>query len=211
MEPPGDPNGQQSAGTGGVGGVGGMSAGTGGFGNPTGGVGGTGGASGAEAGGMGGGPPIGGTGAGAGGMGAGMGGAGGVAGFGGEGGTGGAISDGGADDDGEAPMMECEDGRDTVEVTIYGAPVPHCVITATDDVLTHSEAFAVAITMADGDETMWPKRKEMSDPCGEEQAFFFDGSLDVPRIELCPKLCEALVAAQPSGVTVELIYGCPPP
>lgn len=210
MEPPGDPNGQQSAGTGGVGGVGGMSAGTGGFGNPTGGVGGTGGASGAEAGGMGGGPPIGGTGAGAGGMGAGVGGAGGVAGFGGEGGTGGTISDGGTDDGG-APMMECEDGRDTVEVTIYGSPVPHCVITATDDVLTHSEAFAVAITMADGDETMWPKRKEMSDPCGEEQAFFFDGSLDVPRIELCPKLCEALVAAQPSGVTVELIYGCPPP
>jgi hypothetical protein len=199
----------------GAAGAGGLGAGAGGAGGTTGGVGGASGSSGFGNPGSGGmSSPTGGLGGTGGGMAGGTGGASGTGagGLGGAGGGSGANSDPDAGmSDGGAPIMECEESREVVDVTVFGFPTPTCRITATDDVLTHSEQFAVAITMVEGEETMWPERKEMSDACGEDEAFIFDQTLDLPRIDLCPAVCEAFVAAQENGVTVELIYGCDPP
>jgi hypothetical protein len=193
-----------------AGGGGFMNAGTGGL-SPMAGAGGgsgEGGAAGMEA-------------AGFGGM-SGMAGTGGAGGFA-TGGTGGAGAGASGDDAGmpdggtdpEAPVLECEQGRDTVmllEAALAG-PFPYCTAQLPDSALDLS-TLALAVTPTDpGDDaaTMWPDRKTDAGACAEDQAFYIDATLAVPRLSLCPALCEALIATGVENVKLELIYGCDPP
>lgn len=199
-----------AAGTAGTAGAGGfMNAGTGGL-SPMAGAGGGSGEGGA-------------AGMGAGGFGGmtGMGGAGGAGGL--AGGTGGAGAGASGDDAGtpdagtepEAPVLECEQGRDTLMLleAALGGPVPYCIASLPDGALGHS-TLALAVTPTDqGDDaaTTWPDRKTSADACDEDQAFYVDASLAVPRITLCQALCEAVLETGVENVKLELIYGCDPP
>lgn len=210
LEPPGD---QASAGVSG----GSLGGGTGGAGyEPVAGAGGGWSNPDAGASGMGGLPP-----AGAGGVGGVVGGAGtdgagtgGVAGtsMGGAGGVGGMDATG---EPGRAPERDCEEGREVVELHAVGSPSPTCATVAPGDTLVEDGAFSVAITTTTQDasaQTTWAERKDDGQQCGEQAAFYINNSLGLPRLVLCPTLCEAVLAAQASGdVTVEVIYGCEPP
>lgn len=201
--------------TGGAGGAGaaGMGAGasgTGGFGNPQAGAGGIGmatGGSGAGMGGAGGGAgtgPVGGMG-GVGGMSAGM---------------GGEPIDGGVTEP-EAPSRDCEDSREVLQLSeVIGAFPLTCMMEAPAGTLMDGP-FSLAVTTAregSSAETAWSDRKASSDACGQDASFYVDNSLGIPRLVLCPALCEALLtlsdeASQDAAmtVTVEIIYGCEPP
>jgi hypothetical protein len=154
-----------------------------------------------------------------GGMGAGVGGTAGFGGAGGEGGSGGmgADVDAGVDSgaDPEAPVLECEEGRDTVtlfEASVAGA-MPFCTAQLPNDALVGG-AMALAVTSLDegsGAETTWPVRKNNAAECDEGDAFYVDLTLAVPRLTLCPAFCDALVATGVDNVKLELIYGCEPP
>ena len=219
LEPPGDGDNGGMA-------VGGTTAPTGG----TGGAGGTGTAGGAGAGGFGnpqagsGGEPVGSGGATAG-MGAGgtgMSATGGAGGFGGNAGSGGEpSSDDGGTTDPEAPTRDCEDSREVLQLTeVIGAFPLTCMMEAPAGTLMDG-TFSIAVTtVREGAsaETAWSERKASSNECGEDQAFYVDNALGIPRLVLCPALCDALTmlsdeAAQDAGmsVTVEIIYGCEPP
>jgi len=211
-----------TGGTGGAGGAGGAS-GAGGFDNgggtgavnPQAGIGGIGGGAGMAAGGVGGTAGTGNPG-GMGGTGGAIGGAGGAGGFSGTGGMAGASGDPDAGMDPEAPVLECEQGRDTVMLlpAAFAAPAPICTAQLPSDALLAAEMMAVAVTVIEQGaavETMWPGRKSQGDECGSDDAFYVNNALGSPQVTLCPALCEALVEVGIEGFKVELIYGCDPP
>jgi hypothetical protein len=161
-------------------------------------------------------PAAGSGGTGAGGMGGGAGGAGGTAGIA-TGGTGGAAGVGGADAgaEAEAPVLECEQGRETIELSAaeLGGIFPYCTA-AIAMPAGGLDAVALAVTPTDqgaGAQTMWPDRKADDTECGEGDAFYVDAALDAPRITLCQAFCDALIASGVANVKLELIYGCDPP
>jgi hypothetical protein len=205
-----------AGGTGGASGVGGFdNAGTGGT-NPLGGTGGgVGGEAGMAAGGVGGNGGAAGSAAGmggTGGTGGAIGGTGGGGGAGGEAGTG-ATSDAGMDP--EAPVLECEQGRDTVMLLpdAFAAPTPMCAAPVPFEALPITE-MAVAITVTEpgsAPTTMWPARKQQGGPCEGDDAFYVFNVLDTAQVILCPALCDALVELGIESFKVELIYGCDPP
>jgi hypothetical protein len=195
-----------AAGSAGVGGF--MNAGTGGL-SPMAGAGGgsgEGGAAGMEVGGFGGMTGMAGTGGtgGTGGLGAGQGGAGGGAG----------AADGGTEP--EAPILECEEGRDNVMLLEAGlsALFPYCAAQLPSEASLGTPTMVLAVTSLEQGssmETTWAGLKEGADECDDGQAFYVDATLDAPHIRLCPAFCEALIATGIENVKLELIYGCDPP
>ena len=223
LEPPGEGNQMSNGGSsglgGGTGGAGG-SSGVGGFGSPggtggaldpTGGTGGVGGSAGMAVGGAGGTGVAGGFG----GM-SGMAGTGGAGGAGGVGGGSGASGDPDAGTEPEAPVLECEQGRDTVMLLqgLFDAVTPSCAVELPDDALLSLEQLALAVTViAPGSaaETTWPPRNTPGDNCADQDAFYVDNSLGVPQLLLCPALCTTLAELGSEAFKLELIYGCDPP
>ena len=143
----------------------------------------------------------------------------GVSGMGGVGGgAGGSDEDAGTDDaavtEPSAPAQECEASREELSLEAFwlGGLIQQCEVEAPEDTLVYADDFSVAVTPHEaGAQTQWPDRKDNGSQYGEDQGFYLDNTRALPRLVLCPELCQSLLAEDAAPATVELIYGCDPP